>query len=194
VTPAELSALLPLTTDRLVLREAVDADVDDLQSYRGDADVCRYLPFGAQTRDDVVARMAAWHRHAAAGPSGDPDSDWALTLVAEHEGRVVGDVMMRLGPGRARSIGEVGYVFHPSVAGRGLATEAAYAVVDLAFTRLGCHRVMANLDPRNTASARLCERLGMTHEAHTRQDYWGKDEWADTSVYGVLRAEWPPTR
>ena len=30
----------------------------------------------------------------------------------------------------------------------------------------------------------------MTHEAHTRQDWWGKGEWADTSVYGLLRDEW----
>ena len=51
--------------------------------------------------------------------------------------------------------------------------------------------VMARLDPRNLASARLCERLGMRHEAHTREDYADRDgTWSDTAVYGLLRREW----
>ena len=49
----------------------------------------------------------------------------------------------------------------------------------------------AQLDARNTASARLCERLGMTLEAHLRQDWWSKGEWTDTLVYGLLADEWP---
>jgi len=51
--------------------------------------------------------------------------------------------------------------------------------------------VKAQLDARNTASARLCERLGMTLEAHLRQDWWSKGEWTDTLVYGLLADEWP---
>ncbi|WP_139977648.1 GNAT family N-acetyltransferase [Nocardioides litoris] len=181
---------LPLRTERLVLRLARDADVDDLLSYRGDPEVCRYLPFPPQGRDDVVSRMAQWLEAAAAGPDADLDSDWPLTLVADLDGRVVGDVMVRLKAGPARSIAEVGWVFSPTVAGRGLATEAARAAVDLCFGPLGCHRVAAQLDPRNTASARLCDRLGMTHEAHLRQDWWDDGAWTDTAIHAVLRAEW----
>ena len=52
---------------------------------------------------------------------------------------------------------EIGYVFHPDAQGEGLATEAARAVVDLAFRELGVHRVFGQIDARNTASAR-CPR------------------------------------
>lgn len=186
--------LLPLRTERLVLREVRDDDVDAVLAYCGDAEVTRYLPFGVLDRDGVLARFARWRDDLARDPAADRTRDWALTLVVEHEGAVVGDVMLRLLAGEVATHGEVGYVFTPSVGGRGLATEAARAVVDLAFTHLGCHRVSAQLDPRNTASARLCERLGMTHEAHLRQDWWGDGEWSDTSVYGVLRGEWTGAR
>ncbi len=61
---------------------------------------------------------------------------------------------------------------HPAYGGRGLATEAVRALVALAFGPFGLHRVYAQLDPRNTASVRLCERLGMTHEAHLRREHF----------------------
>lgn len=48
------------------------------------------------------------------------------------------------------------------------------------------HRIQANLDARNTASAKLCENLGMRREAHFIKDYWNKGEWTDSFIYGML--------
>jgi RimJ/RimL family protein N-acetyltransferase len=81
-------------------------------------------------------------------------------------------------------------VFHPAVHGQGYATEAADAVLRLAFEGVGAHRVVARLDTRNAASARLCTRLGMIHEATLRQADYIKDEWCDTAVYAMLAADW----
>ncbi len=186
---------LPIATDRLVLRSATDDDVDAVLAYCGDHEVTRYLPFGPMDRAAVAARLGRWRDALAAGPEADVDADWPLTLLAEHRGQVIGDVMLRFAPdGGARSMAELGYVFHPGAGGRGLATEAARTMVDLAFGPGGCHRVFARLDPRNSASARLCERLGMTREAHLRRDFWDDGEWSDTAIYGVLRAEWATAR
>jgi RimJ/RimL family protein N-acetyltransferase len=49
---------------------------------------------------------------------------------------------------------------------------------------------LAQLDPRNAASARLCDRLGMRREAYFREDMWFEGEWGDTAVYALLAAEW----
>lgn len=194
MTTSSVADLLPLHTDRLVLRAATDDDVDAVLAYCGDPGVVRYLPFGVLDRDGVRARVQRWRDDLARDPADDHDRDWGLTVVVEHEGTVVGDVMVRLKAGEVMSHAEVGWVFHPAHGGRGLATEAARAAVDLAFGPLGCHRVSAQLDPRNTASARLCLRLGMTHEAHLRRDWYEDGEWSDTAVYGLLREEWVPAR
>jgi RimJ/RimL family protein N-acetyltransferase len=85
---------------------------------------------------------------------------------------------------------ESGWAFNPDFHGRGLATEAARELLVLAFADLGMHRVFAQLDPRNAASARLCERLGMRREAYFREDIWFKGEWGDTAVYALLAADW----
>ncbi|MVU76611.1 GNAT family N-acetyltransferase [Nocardia sp. ET3-3] len=56
---------------------------------------------------------------------------------------------------------EVVYSLDPGYRGRGLASEAAAAVVSYAFEVLGLDRVLAEIDEGNTASIAVVERLGM---------------------------------
>lgn len=182
--------LLPVATERLLLRTVVPGDRDAIGRYCSDPEVTRYLPFAALDQDGLTHRMERLVGGTAPQAVGEH-----LTLAVEHEGVLVGDLMLRFtaqhGPDDLPSIAELGWVFAPEHAGRGFATEAARALVDLAFTHYPLHRLVAQLDPRNLASARLCERLGMRHEAHTREDYPDRDgSWSDTSVYGLLRSEW----
>ncbi|WP_229660907.1 nitroreductase/quinone reductase family protein [Marmoricola endophyticus] len=174
---------LPLRTERLVLRLHLPTDLDAVLDYQSRPEVARYLLEEPWTREEAQRQLdkRLRRRHVDGVGSG-------LSLVAEHAGRVVGDV--GLWPAdETLSRGEVGWVFHPDWTGRGLATEAVCAVLDLAFGHYRMHRVKADLDPRNTASARMCERLGMTKEAHLRQDWWSKGEWTDNAVYGLLASE-----
>lgn len=59
---------------------------------------------------------------------------------------------------------EIGYRLARSHWGRGYATEAARAVRDYAFQTLGVQRLIALVDPENTASIRVAEKLGMVYE------------------------------
>ena len=59
---------------------------------------------------------------------------------------------------------EVGYRLAQSAWGKGYATEAASAVRDYAFNIFGIHRLIAIIDPANTASIRVAEKLGMQYE------------------------------
>ena len=184
---------LPLRTERLVLRAPRPTDLDALR-YASDPEVARYLPFDALDEAGLAARL---ERMLATTAPSEPEE--SLTLLVEHEGLVIGDLMLRLKT-RARddvppSVAELGWILSPDHGGRGFATEAARALVDLAFEHYPLHRVMAQLDPRNVRSARLCERLGMTLEAHLRQDWPEPDgSWSDTAVYGLLRGEWEHRR
>jgi len=60
----------------------------------------------------------------------------------------------------------------------------------LAFEDLGLHRVVAKMDGRNAASARLAERLGMRREADHLSAEMFKGEWSDLVVYAILDDEW----
>lgn len=177
--------LLPIRTDRLLLRPHTEGDLDALLDYYADPQVARYLLTPPWTRQSGPTHLAErLPRTGLDSPSR------ALALVVEHEGRVIGDVALWAAdaPG---ATGEIGWAFRPDATGRGLATEAAAAVLELAFTHYGMHRVIAQMDARNAASAALCERLGMRHEATHQQDYWSKGAWTDSLVHAALASDRP---
>ena len=177
----------PVRTARLLIRTMAIADVDDIHAYQSREDVSRYLPYFPRTRDDVVEKVTKFSTATAIGAEGDY---WQLAIERLAEpGRVIGDVYFSL-RSTANASGEVGWTLHPSYEGQGFMTEAAGAIVEIAFAGIGLHRVIARIDPRNAASAALCRRLGMRDEAHFSEDVWFKGEWGDTTIFAILDREW----
>ncbi|MFF2054014.1 GNAT family N-acetyltransferase [Leifsonia sp. NPDC058194] len=96
------------------------------------------------------------------------DAHRAYRVVAlAGTGDAVGTVMLQplpaSGPSeplRPSGDTEIGWHFHPDRWGRGYATEAAAALLLAAFGT-GLTRVLAVTAPENTASQRVCERIGM---------------------------------
>lgn len=176
-----------MRTARLVLRTMTERDVDDIHAYQSRPEVCHYLLFEPRTRDQVAQKIEKYA--TALVLSGDGDF-WRLAIEwACAPGRVIGDVYFTI-KDIANAACEIGWTLHPDHTGSGYMTEAAYAVLNLAFNDLKLHRVSAELDPRNQASASLCKRLGMREEAHLREDLWFKGGWGDTKIYAILDREW----
>ena len=75
----------------------------------------------------------------------------------------------------------------PEHQGRGLATEAAQALVELCFSALGVRRVVASTFDANRASWRVMEKAGMRLETRSRRDTLHRDlGWLDGRVYALL--------
>jgi RimJ/RimL family protein N-acetyltransferase len=179
--PYEFSA--PLRTARLVLRTMTGEDVDDIHAYQSRPDVCRYLPFEPRSREEVAKYSKALVL------SGDGDF-WQLAIErASDPGHVIGDVYFTISDA-ANATCEIGWSLHPGHTGSGYMTEAAHAVLNIAFNELRLHRATARLDARNQESAALCKRLGMREEARLLEDLWFKGEWSDTAIYAILDREW----
>ena len=174
-----------------MLRPLTAAHTESLLAYRGDPEVCRYLPFPPMDAAEIARRLETqWFRTELA------EDGEHVTLGAElrDTGQLVGDVILFL-KSREHGNGEIGWVFHPAVAGQGYATEAAAAMLDWAFGALDgggvdLRRVVARLDERNTASARLCSRLGMRLEARLVENEVFKGELTTELDYAILRREW----
>jgi RimJ/RimL family protein N-acetyltransferase len=175
----------PLRTARLTLRPCVLGDLDALYDIQSRPDVTRYLMYGARTREQVRAVLE--QRIRADGL--DRDDALNLAVVLSQASVVIGDVVL-FRRSREHRQGEIGYVFHPDYGGHGYATEAARVLLRLGFEDYGLHRIVGRLDARNTASARVLERLGMRREAHLVQNEWVKGEWSDEVVYAMLEHEW----
>ena len=192
-TPGGLTALpyvaAELKTERLLLRPLNKNDIDDVHAYQKRKDVVRYLLW--EVRDHEESAKNLEKRLAMVELSEDGDGIiFAVELPdpAGGHGRVIGDISIFLKSVKHAQL-EVGWIFHPAVHGRGFATEAARAVLRLCFETLGAHRVFAELDPRNEASARLCELIGMRQEGVLRENEIFKGEWSDSAIFSILASE-----
>jgi RimJ/RimL family protein N-acetyltransferase len=184
--PMALRPTYPIATSRLLLRPITAADADDLLEYRSIPEVCRYVPFLPMDRAAIAQKLAdAWARTEIT----DEGQGVVLGVEVAETGRLVGDVNLFLHSQKHRSA-EVGWVLSPQHSGRGYATEAAHAVLHLAFDELKVHRVTARVDARNHPSIRLCQRLGMRQEAILLQNEWFKGEWGDEIDFALLESEW----
>jgi RimJ/RimL family protein N-acetyltransferase len=176
----------PIRTERLLVRPLSLDDVDAVHAYRSIPDVCRYVPFEPMTMDEIAARIERqWARRELT----DEGQGFILGVEVAESGALVGDVMLAWSS-VVHATGELGWVFHPAHAGRGFATEAAMALLRMAFDGIGLHRVIARLDERNDASARVCQRLGMRQEARLVENEWFKGEWTTELDFAILDREW----
>jgi RimJ/RimL family protein N-acetyltransferase len=175
-----------LRTARLTIRPVTAGDVDDLHAYQSDPSVCRYLPYEPRSRDEVAHKVAQWSTALTLAVDNDY---WILALERTETPGVIGDLYFAINS-LSDATADIGWVLNPDHAGHGYMTEAAGALLALAFGPLGLHRVRAMLDTRNERSAALCRRLGMRQEAHFVEDLWFKGEWSDTAIYAILAREW----
>jgi RimJ/RimL family protein N-acetyltransferase len=89
----------------------------------------------------------------------------------------------------------IGYVYCRHAWGRGIATEVARLLVDLAFQHFGVWRVWATCAPQNLASRRVLEKVGMRHEGVLRR--WivsplVSSEPRDSDCLAITRDDWLP--
>ncbi|WP_314214422.1 GNAT family protein [Pseudarthrobacter equi] len=175
---------LPIRTGRLVLRRFEAGDLEAFHAYHSLAETARFLPGPAKSYTKSMESVGKYANFVY-----EKEGDWlCLAIEAAGEPGLLGEVVLKWLPGRGQA--EVGWSMAPQARGKGYATEAAAAVLDLGFGELGLRRIEARLDELNTASAALCQRLGMRLEGRHVDKWFYKDQWATEMIYAVLADEW----
>jgi RimJ/RimL family protein N-acetyltransferase len=180
----------PIETERLLLRPYADGDFDAHLAIHSRADVNRWLysePRGPDEVRDVLRRKV--------GETGlrDEGDTLSVACVRKDTGAVIGGCILHW-VSREHRTGEIGFIFHPDHHGHGFAAEAARPLIDFGFAVVGLHRVIGRLEARNTASARVLEKLGMRKEGLLVENEWVKGEWQSELRYAVLDREWRALR
>lgn len=84
----------------------------------------------------------------------------------------------------------VGYWVDRQLAGRGIVPEATVVVLRFAFEELGLHRVEIAIVPRNRASRRVVEKLGLREESVALRYLEIDGHWEDHVRYAITAEEW----
>ena len=179
------TAFNAIKSARLTLRRFADADLAPLLAYLNDPLVARYQTWESYTEEqarDVIERQKGVE-------PGAPGQWFTFAAELKESKALAGHVALSVKESDRRQA-EIGFTFAREYQGRGLAREAAEAVLDYAFNELGMHRVVAVTDCENERSVALLGRLGMRREAHFVENVWFKGAWGSEYLYALLREEW----
>jgi ribosomal-protein-alanine N-acetyltransferase len=173
-----------LETERLRLRPYRTDDARAIFAVYGDPDVTRYWSFAAWTD------LAQAHAYLVQRMSFETPSVYAWAVAERDSDRLIGTTTLFSLNGAQRRA-EIGYALAGARQGQGFAAEALRCAIGHAFSELGLERIEADVDPRNTPSWALLERLGFQREGLLRNRWRVDGEVCDSYIYGLLRADFP---
>ena len=173
-----------IQTPRLTLRRMLKRDSADMYEYARDPEVSAYLLWQPHENENYTRRYLSYlqSRYRA----GD-FYDWAV--VWREEDKMIGTCGFTHIALESNSA-EIGYVLNRQFWGRGIAPEAARAVLRFAFSDLRLHRVEAHYMLGNDRSRRVMEKIGMKYEGAFRDSMFVKGNYVTVGVCSILENEY----
>lgn len=181
----EKSEHIYVRSNRLILRQFSQQDVDSFYLYRSSPEVAKF-----QSWENYQYRDAELFVSKQSKRMPDQPGTWfqfAIALVETNY--LIGDCALHTLLDEPRIV-EIGFTLAEEYQGNGYASEAVKALLNYVFNNLKKHKVIAFTDVRNEKSIRLLERLGMRREAHLLENYMSKGQWIDEYQYSLLQSEW----
>jgi ribosomal-protein-serine acetyltransferase len=173
----------PLRTERLVLEPIEPQHADALWA-------------GTEVSLSELGRWMLWAagatQQATETFTAEAEREWAEGTGFHFSMFRQGDLAGALGlevRAPVNRIGEIGYWVRSDLTGRGLATEAAGAVVAFGFEVVGLYRIELRAGVENQASQRVAEKLGFSREGTLRKGCPGSPEPYDCHMYGLLQED-----
>ena len=172
-----------ITTDRLVLRPVLQGDAQDLYEIFSDRQVMKYYdlsPFESleRAKEQIDLFTNGFEQRTMLR--------WGIEL--KDGGKLIGTCGFFAFNEDALKA-ELGYELNSSYHGKGLMSEALDAVLGFIFRESGINRVEAFVEPQNTASQKLLEKLGFTKEGTLRSYERCRGDLIDITIFGLLRSD-----
>ncbi len=172
-----------LETERLLLRELVPEDAEDLGRWLGSDEIYTYWGRKAGKGEKEPALLFIDPRPNV---KRKPSHDFTWGIVLRETNQVIG--ILEIFDVENDRMGMVGYRISPAYWGRGLCTEALGRVVGFIFSETPLDRLQGNADVRNTASNRVLQKSGFKLEGTIRH---GKmvSCYCDYNIWGLIRED-----
>ena len=177
-------ALPTLETARLRLRPFTPDDAAEVERMAGERRVSEMTlnipyPYPSGLAADWIVT------HAPAAAEG---SLYSFAIEHKENGALLGAI--GIVPSARFRRAEIGYWLGVEHWNHGYMTEAARRVVAFGFEQLGLVRIQATCYPRNPASAKVMQKIGMAYEGLLRGYIYKDGAQEDIAMYAMLRSDW----
>ncbi|MDX8044800.1 GNAT family protein [Gracilibacillus sp. S3-1-1] len=174
-----------LETDRLILRNVNNEDIDFIYRLFNDERVCKFL-YDEElfiSRNDAI-EFIEWNKN----PEEKGYNRWVLVkkgAMSEQIGTCGYDNWDRM-----NNIAEIGYDLWHEYWGQGYMKEALISAIESGFNHMKLNRINAYVALDNVNSIKLLEKLGFVNEGVYRDKHLFKGEYYDHYSFSLLKRDW----
>ncbi|WNF25192.1 GNAT family protein [Mesobacillus jeotgali] len=172
-----------IETDRLILKEIIRDDAEDIFKYLSDENVMKYYGLEPFKSIDEAMEEIGWYQSIFDEGSG---VRWGITLKGHRN--VIGSCgFLNKVPQHYRS--EIGFELSKEYWGKGIANEALAAVIQYGFEQMNLQRIQALIEPLNLSSQKLVERNGFIKEGLMRNYEYTCGKFDDLFMYSLIKQD-----
>ncbi|MEJ6949631.1 GNAT family N-acetyltransferase [Natronospora cellulosivora (SeqCode)] len=173
-----------LETERLILRQVVDKDLEQLYEMLSDAEVAKFDYFyPVKSKEEVVKFIERYTEELLE----KEEITWGIVL--KETDKLIGTCCLGDFNEGARRC-EIGYDIAQKHWNKGYATEALKAVLSFGFNSMNLNRIEATITPGNNASIKVLEKLNFIHEGVVRERDLIKGKLEDGIIMSILQREY----
>lgn len=180
-----------LETERLILRQFIEDDANNLLEWNSDPEVTRFTPDASKPKDLTIIQTQILPKFLAYYQKSDGYGIWAAIEKASQAS--IGWFFLKpavdafyFDPNLANESDiEIGYCLRKAAWGKGYATEGVKALIFQGFLELKTLRVIAVALAANLASIRVLEKAGL--QLQNRLIYPGHGQ--EIVIYALSQAE-----
>ena len=171
-------------TDRLLLRQLLVRDRDDMFEYAQNPEVTKYLLWYEHENSAYTARYL---KYLQPRYRRGEYHDWAIINKAEN--KMIGTCGF-VSFDNANNSAEIGYVISDKYWGNSYAPEAVGRIIEYGFEKLYLNRIYARHIVGNERSGRVMQKCGMKFEGIQRKSMYIKEKYRDIALYAITRDDY----
>ncbi len=173
-----------LETERFILRKGIVDDSQDIFMLYSDENVVKYIPLTLFTSVEDAIYEINWYDKIFKERTG---LRW---VIEETKTKKVIGTCGYLNYENEHNRIEIGYDLKPEYWGKGIMQEALSSIIHFAFTSMGINKIEAKVEPENTSSIRLLEKLNFCQEGVLRQHEFENGKYIDLAILSILKSEY----
>ena len=194
--------MISLKTGRLLIRDHVQDDLEDLYSLIGNRKAMTYIMdlFAhhlTEAQENLSVAIQAQNMISR--------DKYFFAIIEIASGHYIGEigftVMSSASEGQAcddnntcaytkNSLVELGYFIQPEFWNKGYVTEAVKCLIAFAFDELDVHKIMTGCVRENGASEAVMRKAGFHHEGTLNAHQLVNGQWKDRVLYGMTREQY----
>lgn len=172
-----------IETQRLILRKITVNDTSDMYDYSKDPELTKYLTWSPHKSEQETFRyLKLIEKKYAQGVF------WDFGIEHRDDSKFIGTCGFTSFDYGTNSA-EIGYVISPDYHGKGIAVEAAYAVMKFGFAVFDLDFIVARLIKGNDPSERVMQKMGMTYVDTYKNSLYVKGEYKTVVEYKITKKE-----